>query len=153
MPDFHVEPASWPRDEAAIARLRRAVFILEQGVPEALEWEDRDPSCDWFAARDGAGELIGIARLVPGALAGLPAAEGVIGRMAVLPAWRRRGVGSALLGACLARAKARGLVRLTLHAQTHALALYAREGFRPGGPEFDEAGIPHRKMVLNLEGS
>lgn len=151
MPIFTVEPASWPRDEGDIARLRRTVFIREQGVPDALEWETRDPDCDWFAARDGAGGLVGIARLVPGGMAGLPASEGIIGRMAVLPAWRRRGVGSALLLAGLAKARARGLDRVMLHAQTQALAFYARHGFLPLGPVFDEAGIPHQMMVLNLE--
>ena len=136
-----VRSADWHRDEADIAQVRRRVFIEEQAVPEAMEWEARDAECDWFIARNGSGDIIGIARLTPDAR---------IGRMAVLPAWRRRGVGSALLQAALARARQKGLARVELHAQTHALGFYARQGFVAHGPEFDEAGIPHRAMFLDL---
>jgi hypothetical protein len=36
---------------------------------------------------------------------------------------------------------------LALHAQTHASGFYRRFGFVEEGPEFMEAGIPHRTMV------
>lgn len=150
-PAFTVETALWERDAEVIARVRRAVFIDEQAVPEALEWEDRDAGCDWFLARSGAAAVIGIARLVPEGLTGLPAGMGIIGRMAVLPDWRRRGVGGALLRAALGRARGRTLRWVVLHAQTHAQAFYLRHGFAPVGEVFEEAGIPHREMVLNLE--
>ena len=35
-------------------------------------------------------------------------------------------------------------------AQTHALGFYERLGFVAFGDEFDDAGIPHRDMVLEL---
>ena len=139
-PTLEVIPASWPRHAEAIAELRRRVFIREQGVPEALEWEARDPECDWFVARSG-GELVGIVRLTP---------DAHVGRLAVLPAWRGRGIGSALLQAVLQRARDKGLTTVTLHAQTHALPFYARMGFRAEGEVFMEAGIPHRRMTLHI---
>lgn len=139
-PAFEVAPAPWPRDAEAIASIRRCVFIEEQGVPEDLEWEARDPECEWFAARAG-GQLVGIARLTP---------DGHVGRMAVLPAWRGRGIGSALLRAVLQRARDKGLGVVSLHAQTHAIPFYARIGFRAEGEVFMEAGIPHRRMFLDL---
>ncbi|MCB1093402.1 MAG: GNAT family N-acetyltransferase, partial [Verrucomicrobiae bacterium] len=55
-------------------RIRRIVFIEEQGVSEALEIDGRDPECVHALARDGSGEVIGTARLLP---------EGKIGRVAV----------------------------------------------------------------------
>ena len=61
-PFLEVIPASWSRDAEAIAAIRRRVFIEEQGVPEALEWEARDGGCDWFVARVG-DAVVGIARL------------------------------------------------------------------------------------------
>ncbi|MCS6785936.1 MAG: GNAT family N-acetyltransferase [Thiobacillaceae bacterium] len=137
---LRVRRADWPRDEAAIAAVRRAVFIQEQGVPEALEWEPDDPRCDWFLA-EAADQVVGTARLT---------ADARIGRMAVLPQWRRRGVGSALMRAVLAHARTLGLQQVSLHAQVHALPFYARFGFQPVGPQFDEAGIPHRRMFLRL---
>ena len=138
---FTVSAADWQADQAGIAQVRRRVFIEEQAVPEAMEWETQDAGCDWFVAKDSGGAIVGIARLTPDAR---------IGRMAVLPAWRRRGVGSDLLQAALARARQKGLARVGLHAQVHALGFYARFGFAGEGPEFDEAGIPHRAMSLAL---
>lgn len=138
-PAFSVRPADWADDENAIARVRRTVFIQEQGVPEAMEWEVRDPACRWFVATDLQGQVIGIARLTP---------EGRVGRMAVLPPWRRSGVGGALLQASLAAARARGQVRVELSAQIHAAPFYARFGFVGVGAEYLDAGIPHRTMIL-----
>lgn len=138
---FRVREAVWPRDAAAIAQVRRRVFIEEQGVPEAMEWEALDARCDWFLVEGADGAAIGVARLTP---------DGRIGRMAVVPPWRRQGVGSALLAAALAKARERALGQVSLHAQTHALAFYARAGFHAVGPGFMEAGIPHHQMVLAL---
>ncbi len=140
-PAFAVRSAHWSVDAPAIAEVRRRVFIVEQGVPEALEWEAIDPDCAWFVAEVSGVSVIGIARL---------RADGRIGRMAVLPSWRRRGVGSALLAAALAEARTRGLAGVHLAAQTHAVPFYARCGFRVQGPEFLEAGIPHRRMYLDF---
>jgi predicted GNAT family N-acyltransferase len=140
-PAFSVRPARWQEDENAIARLRRAVFIEEQHVPEALEWEAWDRDCLWHVAHDDGGEVIGIARLTP---------EGRIGRMAVSQSWRGRGVGSALLAAAIDAARARGVASLELSAQTHAMSFYARHGFIATGPEYLEAGIPHRTMSLGV---
>jgi predicted GNAT family N-acyltransferase len=47
-------------------------------------------------------------------------------------------------------AKAQGMTRLVLSAQTHALGFYEKAGFIPEGSIYDEAGIPHRSMSLNL---
>lgn len=59
-----------------------------------------------------------------------------INNLAVLPAWRRRGVGRALLEAVLAEARRLGAVRATLEVRASnqaARALYERAGFRPAG--------------------
>ena len=138
-PSFKVRWAVWPQDAPAIVQVRRRVFIEEQGVPESMEWEEQDARCDWFLAESADGDAIGVARLTP---------DSRIGRMAVLPRWRRQGVGSALLDAALAKAGERAYGQVSLHAQTHALGFYGRAGFREEGPEFMEAGISHRKMVL-----
>lgn len=140
-PAFLVRPARWQGDEAAIARVRRMVFIEEQGVPEALEWESRDGDCAWFVAEAGEGTIIGIGRLTP---------EGRVGRMAVLPEWRGRGVGSALLVAALTEARGRGQRRVELSAQSRAVPFYLRHGFCALGDEYLDAGIPHRTMTLEL---
>lgn len=59
---------------------------------------------------------------------------------------RGLGVGAALVRAVEAAARARGLTAVDLHAQTHALGFYERLGYQAYGPEFPDAGIPHRAM-------
>lgn len=138
---FIVRAADWKHDEAAIAQVRRTVFIEEQGVPEALEWEPIDAGCHWFVALTAERQVIGIVRLT---------AVGRIGRMAVRLDSRRHGVGRALLDAALNFAQALGFGQVHLSAQTHAIPFYARRGFHAEGPEYLDAGISHRSMTLTL---
>jgi predicted GNAT family N-acyltransferase len=137
-----VRPAVWGVDEAAIARVRREVFIEEQAVPEVLEWEALDPQCAWFIAQAESGEAVGIVRLTPDAR---------IGRMAVLASWRRKGVGTALLASILDAARQHGFSSVRLSAQTHALPFYARHGFQPEGEVYQDAGIPHIAMTFTFK--
>ena len=138
---FTVMPVGWSAAREELRRIRYAVFVEEQKVPEELEWDDADELAYHVLALSGAREPIGTGRLLP---------DGRIGRMAVALDWRSRGVGAAILQALIERAKAAGFTRVHLHAQTHALGFYARYGFVVEGEEFDEAGIPHRAMALTL---
>jgi predicted GNAT family N-acyltransferase len=137
MPDFSILVTDWAHEQACLSAIRRAVFIEEQGVPEDLEWDADDAASLHFLVIDGAGQAIGCARLLP---------DGHIGRMAVLPGWRGRGVGRALLAAVLETAQAHRHGILRLSAQTHAAGFYARAGFVAVGREYEEAGIPHIAM-------
>jgi predicted GNAT family N-acyltransferase len=141
MADFSILLTDWAREQARLSQVRRAVFIDEQGVPEALEWDADDAGALHILAIDGAGQAIGCARLLP---------DGHIGRMAVLPAWRGRGVGRALLATVINAAQARGHSTLLLSAQTHAADFYARAGFVAIGAVYEEAGIPHVAMLKKL---
>ena len=131
----------WANDAQRLAAIRRTVFIDEQGVPEELEWDEFDEASVHFLAITDDGAAIGCARLLP---------DGHLGRMAVLPAWRGRGVGRALLAAALAAARRCGHTMLRLSAQTHAAAFYARAGFVAVGDQYDEAGIPHVAMEKDV---
>ena len=138
---FSVTRAAWPRDEAALRAVRTAVFIDEQHVPPALEWDGRDDGCLHVLARDARGAVIGTGRLL---------SEGRIGRMAVVRGARGQGVGAAILRELLAAARERGLAEVELSAQTHALGFYEQFGFSAVSGEFLDAGIPHRTMRLRL---
>jgi predicted GNAT family N-acyltransferase len=137
MADFTVEETDWPNDAERLGAIRRAVFIEEQGVPEALEWDADDAGARHLLAILADGTPIGCARLLP---------DGHIGRMAVLPAWRGRGVGRALLAAAIRLARAQGHATIRLSAQIHAAKFYANAGFVPVGDPYEEAGIPHVAM-------
>ena len=139
---FAVRCAVWGEDGPALSAIRRKVFVVEQHVPEAEEWDDLDAVSQHVIALAGDGEAIGTGRLLP---------DGRIGRMAVLKAWRGRGVGSALLRELIGMVREGGFSETRLHAQTHALAFYRRHGYTPVGDEFMEAGIPHVEMRLLLK--
>ena len=141
MAAFTLLQTDWAHDAARLAEVRRVVFIGEQGVPEAMEWDEYDAVSDHWLALAEDGTPIGCARLLP---------DGHIGRMAVLPAWRGRGIGRALLAAVTSAARARGVRTLRLSAQTHAVAFYTRAGFAAEGDEYEEAGIPHVAMRRDL---
>ena len=46
--------------------------------------------------------------------------------------------------------RARGVTKAKLGAQTHAIGFYEKLGFTVHGPEYDDAGIPHRDMSRSL---
>lgn len=135
-----VRLGSWNELSAQASPIRFTVFVGEQKVPVELELDEFDPlSCHALALAGD--EAIGTGRLLP---------DGHIGRMAVLVGWRGRGVGALLLQALIDEAQQRGMARVVLNAQTHALGFYARFGFVPEGEEYEEAGLPHRTMSLSL---
>ncbi|MCU0802669.1 MAG: GNAT family N-acetyltransferase [Rhodobacteraceae bacterium] len=138
---IHIAPT---KDIATCRRLRRTVFIEEQGVSEADELDDKDDAAiHLLATRDG--EPVGSARLI------LMGDTGKIGRVCVLPVARGFGLGAALMRAALDQLRQQpGITRAKLGAQTHALGFYERLGFSAEGPVYDDAGIPHRDMVMTL---
>jgi ElaA protein len=141
--EIRVVAAADERLKRMAFEIRRRVFIEEQGVPEAIELDDDDRRAHHALAMLG-GRTIGCARMV------VHREDAKIGRMAVLREWRGRGVGRRLLDFMVGEARALGCRRAVLHAQLHAEGFYLKAGFRPVGPEFDEAGIPHRRMELDL---
>jgi predicted GNAT family N-acyltransferase len=141
MAAFAIAETDWAHDATRLAALRRTVFIDEQGVPEEMEWDADDVVSVHFLAVADDGTPVGCARLLP---------DGHLGRMAVLPAWRGRGIGRALLAAAEKAARSRGHTMLRLSAQTHAADFYARAGFAVAGEEYEEAGIPHVAMQKHL---
>lgn len=134
---FAICTCTWSDAAAQLRCVRRAVFVVEQRVPESLEWDDADAQSLHALAIDHRGEPIGCARLLP---------DGHIGRVAVLAPWRRRGVGGALLLRLVDVARGRGDKRVILNAQVAAMPFYVRHGFVASGGVFDEAGIAHCVM-------
>ena len=127
------------RDLSHVMAIRRAVFIEEQGVDETLEMDGLDDECRhyllWWNDE-------------PVATVRVREADGAskIERMAVMRGFRQLGIGRSLLAHVLSELATCATV--VLHAQTAAEAFYARLGFKPEGDIFDEAGIPHIRMVL-----
>jgi hypothetical protein len=131
----------WSEARPEAQPIREAVFVAEQGVPPEIELDDWDERSEHAIAYDRAGRPVGTGRLLP---------DGHIGRMAVRSESRGSGIGARLLEALIERARARGMRRVALNAQTHAAPFYARFGFAVAGQAFMEAGIPHVAMEREL---
>ncbi|MER6420392.1 GNAT family N-acetyltransferase [Streptomyces sp. NPDC001137] len=147
---YVVRVAEDPADREACFAVRKEVFVREQGVPEDLEYDAYDAVAVHVLAVREDGTPLGTGRLLYGEAAaakvGGDLTVGSLGRLAVAKEARGLGVGIALVRAIEDAARARGLAAVDLHAQTHALGFYERLGYEAYGPEYPEAGIPHRAM-------
>lgn len=78
---FTLRTVAWGDEAAKLRAVRIAVFVIEQNIPEELEWDAHDPVSVHVIAEDAAGTPVGCGRLLP---------DGHIGRLAVLSDWRGR---------------------------------------------------------------
>lgn len=128
------------RDIATCQRLRRVVFIEEQGVSEEDEVDGLDPEAIHLLAFAG-DEPVGTARLL------VKGSVGKIGRVCVLPMARGTGLGARLIRTALEVLQGQpGVSEAYLGSQSHATGFYEKLGFAVEGEEFLDAGIPHRHM-------
>lgn len=142
--DLRVVAAETPEVREKAYGLRHAVFVVEQGVPPELERDEKDAEA--FHAVVLAGDRC----VATGRLVRQEGGVGRVGRMAVDPAFRRRGVGALVLEALEARARADGLGEIELHAQCYVEEFYRRHGYARAGEVFEEAGIDHVVMTKRL---
>lgn len=136
---------SWQDAEKPAFAVRQKVFIQEQGVPEELELDEFDSGATHALAFKGS-QCIGTGRLVS-----IGGKQGQIGRMAVLSSFRHAGVGRSILERLIEHARSLGMESLILHSQVVAIPFYEKHGFQTQGDIYDEAGIPHRNMILLLQ--
>jgi predicted GNAT family N-acyltransferase len=140
-PQLECVVADWSADRRDLERIRRTVFVEEQEIPEKDEWDGEDAGSVHVLARLNR-DPVGTGRLNP---------AGKIGRIAVFPGQRGRGIGTQILLRLLDEARRRGIREPYLHAQVQAVPFYEKLGFECRGDVFDEAGIPHVRMSLVLE--
>jgi predicted GNAT family N-acyltransferase len=137
-----IKKVSDPEILEKVFAVRRIVFVGEQNCPPELEWEFEDESNHFLATVDG----------VPaGASRWRKTDKGYkLERFAVLQEFRGLGIGQELVKAVLADLPGDAHY-IYLHAQIQAVGLYEKFGFEKTGPEFEEAGIRHYKMVRKSE--
>lgn len=139
MPQISVQKVNKPEELDHVFAIRKEVFVVEQNCPPELEWEFEDESTHFLARLDG---------LPAGAARWRKTDKGYkLERFAVMQAFRGLGLGQALVAAVLADLPVHASY-VYLHAQLQAMGLYSKFGFAPEGPQFEEAGIQHFKMVL-----
>ncbi|SFM74917.1 GNAT family N-acetyltransferase [Marinobacter pelagius] len=131
---------SWQLAPGHIRDIRQRVFIEEQQVPPELEWDDTDEIADHFLAVLPDNTPVGVARLFSSLNE-----TAHVGRMAILPEHRGKGIGETLLRHLLAEAAGQ-YDEVRLSAQEHAIPFYQRSGFHVCSDVYDDAGIPHYDM-------
>ena len=141
MQEFYIKQVTWATHEAQLRLIREQVFIFEQQVPVALEWDTHDRDAWHLLAFNQSGATIGCARIL---------SNGSIGRMAVLQEKRGTGIGKALLNTAMKLSKQQQLKEATLSAQTHATSFYEEAGFVIVSDVYLDANIPHVDMLLKF---
>lgn len=144
--NIQILPTQWQNQGAQLAEIRTQVFMQEQGVSAADEWDGLDETATHFLAM-ASGQAVACARLI------LMQEDGQslfhISRVAVLKPWRGQGIGQQLIREIIAYCRAQDAGKtIDLFAQCERLGFYQRLGFVAQGEVFMDAGIPHIRMIF-----
>ena len=135
---IQVSQVNDPGDLEKVFAIRREVFVVEQNCPPELEWEFEDESIHFLALVDNT---------PAGAARWRKTDKGYkLERFAVLKQHRGQGVAHVMVRTALNDLPA-DADYIYLNAQVDAMPLYEKSGFEKTGPQFEEAGIQHYKMV------
>lgn len=132
--------ASLPTNAAYLAlcqQVRRSVFVKEQGVSEAIDFDGKDSSCAHLLLLFG-DEAAGTLRI-------RKTDDGTkLERIAIMREYRKQGLGELLVRCALALADG----PIYIHAQVRSEGFYQHLGFVAEDPTiFYEADIPHKTMI------
>jgi YbgC/YbaW family acyl-CoA thioester hydrolase len=135
----------WSEMKSLAAPLRSEVFVDEQEVPAELEVDELDATALHAVVLNKLGQAVATGRLLQ------PQAHvAQIGRMAVSKPLRGGHLGQMVVESFIEAARKRGDREVLLHAQCSAEVFYRRLGFKSHGDIFDDAGIDHIEMTLQL---
>ncbi len=132
-----------PREWHAMLALRTSIFVVEQGCPYQ-EADHKDP-LSWHLEGTLHGQLIAGMRLVP---PGVSYDEASIGRVVVMPEYRREGLGGKLMLRGIAAAKALWPGGIRISGQGYLEDFYKTLGFVTVRGPYLEDDIPHFEMLL-----
>ncbi|MFV7444111.1 GNAT family N-acetyltransferase [Acinetobacter pittii] len=137
---YKIIAGGWEQLEKDAKYIREQVFIQEQGIAPEDEWDDLDAKVLHFIVYDKE-QPIATARLLP---------QHSVGRVAVLVPYRKQGIGKILMQHIIDYAHQHKLPYLKLSAQTYVTAFYEALGFQVQGEVYQDCGIPHIDMILEL---
>lgn len=131
----------------ACLSIRRTVFIEEQNVPVELEIDELDKlesPCTHYLILDGE-KAVGTFRCPDP-----HDSEVHIGRFCFLKDARSKHFGKAAIDFAVQTYRSQGITAIALNAQCPVIGFYEKCGFTVTSDIFDDAGIPHRSMILHI---
>jgi YbgC/YbaW family acyl-CoA thioester hydrolase len=140
-----IKTGSWTELQALASPLRYEVFVNEQEIDPELEWDAADETAVHAVVINKLGQAVATGRLLQ------PQSRvAQIGRIAVNKALRGGSLGRLVVNTLIEKARLRGDREVLLHAQCSAEGFYRRLGFTAHGDIFQDAGIDHIEMRMNL---
>lgn len=119
-----------------IRAVRDDVFVTEQGIAASIEHDGLDEKALHVVIFVG-DQAVATGRIL---------ADGHIGRVAVIAAYRGQGLGWQVMRALVNIAQQKDYPKAYLNAQSSAIEFYKKLGFQEYGTPFMEAGIKHQAM-------
>lgn len=145
MPTANILITDWNTHREALSLIRTLVFMDEQQVPAADEWDGLDDTAIHFLLTENNHQPLGCARLLVEKKTSSTWFH--IGRVAILKSSRGKGLGTALMRFVIQHCRDLAPAnRIYLHAQCERRDFYQALGFIAEGEEFMDAGIPHISM-------
>lgn len=145
MDNLKIEQVNYSEEILAIKAIRVKVFQEEQNVAEELEFDGLDESSlQLLAYLDN--KPVGTARIRE-----VEKQTVKIERLAVLPEARGNGIGTKLMEFALEIVTSSRYKTVVVNAQVYIKKLYQQLGFEQIGDTFEEANIPHVKMVKRID--
>ncbi len=124
--------------------VRTQVFVNEQNVPVEEEIDHLEAESTHFLVTDDEGNPAGAGRFR------VVDSYGKVERICILPEYRSKGVGNALMKAIEQFALSQQIEILKLNAQNQAIPFYEKLGYAVTSDEFLDAGIPHHAMKKHI---
>ena len=124
--------------------VRRHVFVIGQNIDEKIVFDPYDDKALHIIVMTE-GKTVGSVRLRL-----QEDGEAKLERMAILPNYRRKGLGQNMLTFLEGELRKRLATKIVLHAQSDVSKFYEKCGFSAEGPYFWEVGIKHIKMGKRL---
>ncbi|MBY0755950.1 GNAT family N-acetyltransferase [Clostridium sardiniense] len=131
-----------------IMQERFEVFACEQKITCENEFDGKDKDCIHIYAKDG-DKIAAYLRILPKGI-GYEDTPG-IGRVLVKKEYRGYGLGRVVLRAAIKYIKENfDDKKIKLSSQAYIKSLYESVGFSVVSDEYEEAGIPHVKMIYDI---
>jgi predicted GNAT family N-acyltransferase len=138
---YQINKVEWDRQKDQLQQIREKVFVYELHIPKRVEFDSQDKLAHHVLVTHNSNAPVATGRLCT---------DGLIGRIAVLPAHRNRHVYTSLLTFIVNLAANDGHQVISINCILSEVERFKRNGFIQQGGVFMEAGIPRQRMQCQV---